>query len=390
MFDAGDWGRQNWGNRRFESCPETGWRMIALDSLLKHWLGVLRSHGELKKSLGEIALEVIDTPTNVLTAQIWPDDPPRIEVSQRFIAEVSQIIQFRQNLIVLSCLDGIEYDRSDATVSDLIAEATVELLLSFVILHEIFHILCGHVDERKASSPVAARLAFEEHSLNLASGRDHESTKSLTQVIRESYYMELEADNCALQCLFQLPLPKSFIEILSCFENEGETTEFTSLDECGGVRKVVGYRFLLVVTWQMIQIMEARRGSDLRKRFDDHPYPGARLLAAIATLLEGFAGLAIDKAGDRTITLDENTSSGMKLFSDQVLKPVLKQDWPVRDESNALSGVEAFPLWIAKETLNLLKHEEPETDSGRELAELDCVRRQMVERMSNYRYYATN
>ena len=301
---------------------------------------------------------------------------------------VSQFTRDRQDLIVLSCLDGIEYDHSAPAVSDLIAAAAIELLLSFVVLHEIFHILCGHVDERKASS-TATKLAFEEHSLNIDHAGDQVDSLvgSVTQLIRESYYMELEADNCALQCLSQLPLPKSFIEILSCFETEDEATEFTSLDECDGVRRLVGYRFLLVITWQMIQIMEARRGPNLRKRFNDHPYPGARLLAAIATLLESFAGLAVDKAGDRTITLDEATSSDMKLFNEQVLKPVLKQEWPVRDTSNAISGVETFPLWIAKETLNLLKHEEPETDSGRELAELDCVRRPMVERMSNYRYY---
>ena len=81
---------------------------------------------------------------------------------------------------------------------------------------------------------------------------------------------------------------------------EDEANRLTSIDECAGVGRIVGYRLLLVVAWQMIQIMEGRRGPDLRKRFPDHPYPGARLLAAISTLLEGFAGIEVDKAGDRT------------------------------------------------------------------------------------------
>ena len=362
--------------------------MIDLDSLFKHWMGVLRSHGELIRFLDDIALEVIDTPVITMTAQIWPERPPRIEISRQFVSEVARLINLQQDLIVKSCLDGIEYDSSDVATTNLIAEIANELLMSFVILHEIFHVLCGHVDERVASSG-ETKLAFEEHTLNVGEGANgiYDSPVSPKQVDRESYYMELEADNCALQCLFQLPLPIASIEMLSCFKDENEATESTSIDECGGVRKLVGYRLLLVVIWQMIQIMEARRGPYLRKRFVDHPYPGARLLAAISTILEGFAGLAVDKAGDRTLTLDEHTSSDMKLFNEEVLKPVLKQDWPVRSETDALSGVETFPFWVAKETLNLLKQQEPETDSGRELEELNSVRRLMVERMSNYRYY---
>jgi hypothetical protein len=362
--------------------------MIDLDSLFEHWLRVLRSHGELSRPLYETVLEVIETPVVTLTAQIWPEEPLRIELSRRFVDEISGFNSRRQDLIVRSCLYGIEYDPSNAGTADWIVEVVNELLLSFVILHEISHVLCGHVDERVASSG-AAKLAFEEHTLNVESGVDQvcDSSGSPVQAVRESYYMELEADNCALQCLSQLPLPMMSIELLSSFEDENEAIESTSIDECGGVGKVVGYRLLLVVAWQIIQLMEARRGPDLRKRFADHPYPGARLLAAISTLLEGFASLAVDKAGDRTLTLDESTSSDMKLFNEEVLKPVLKQDWPVRDESDAFSGVETFPLWVAKETLNLLNQETPETDSGRELEELNSVRRQMLERMSRYRYY---
>ena len=87
------------------------------------------------------------------------------------------------------------------------------------MLHEIFHVLCGHVGEF-ATSSAAANFAFEEHSpsfaahehiLNAEAGADRisESSVVLTQAMRESYYKELEADNCALQCLTQLPAARN-------------------------------------------------------------------------------------------------------------------------------------------------------------------------------------
>lgn len=350
-----------------------------LSKTLRHWLRELNRHGKLRRQLPRIRLEMICSAT--ITAQIIPYKTPVIEVSRPFLKAIRRELDSVLDSMMKSCLDGIEFPASKiATVQRLVSGACHDCVLSFVVLHEVFHVLCGHTALTPAGRP------FSEISLGL---NDSVPRMKREAEVLEAYHQEVEADCCALQCLVELPLTVKPLTLLSQMDaDQPEITTTTRVADLRKIPKVVAYRLLLLTAWVVVRLFERTRSVVLQKRNRSHPLPDARMLAAISTLFEEYCGInqhrQIDVHGQPWHRLTAKTEKEGRQFLECVLKPFARATFEkgLRRRSQA-----AGPEWMLVEFGNLISKAGVLTEAGREIEKLNTVRRRMAGRLAALRYY---
>lgn len=350
------------------------------------WLQTIHASALLRRRPGTPTLRISTDPENRQTALIWPRARPEIEVFSGFLHEIRADVEANGEAVAAACLGDVPAEQARAMQPALIG-AVLHLSHSFVLLHELFHILCGHADE---SRQARGALALDEVHLGLdAPG----AAPPADDEVLMAYYRELEADDTAIQWLIHaVPLEPLAPVLVS--PASGRRAPRRSMGLSQGRARVVSFRMLLVTLWLMIRLFERKRGAALRAHGARHPLPAARLLAAIATALEEYAradGWRMDaSSGKKVQTLEDRHVKSMRGFFRQVLKPVLVAPWAglvVRLDDD---GWETSPLWIAMETGNLLLQRPPETEPGMELERLERLRPRMLARLEAYRYFNLN
>ncbi|MCD0463053.1 hypothetical protein [Roseiconus lacunae] len=347
---------------------------------LKFWWRAIKTDDRLIGSPPAPSFELVADPT-LAVAQITLLEIPAIEVSAAFVGEMLAHLEENFSHVCASVLSGLEYDESDVETTNFVRKALVEQIISFVNLHELFHILSGHLRDLQNQSHSEIE-SLSEQTLGMANS----STMLRQEDIDESYYREFEADNCGLQSMVQLPMPVETIEFLSAVEvDNGFLTQ--SLIECEGVPKVIGFRLIGVATWLMVRLIESKRHSAIQATFDDHPLPEARLLSCLTTLQEEYASLSaevVDGEIQRSIEPSEEQSRQIVDFSELVLKPMMLH-LPAIQNAPDLPPVTLVDL--AHDMARLMFGGELNTDAGREVLRLQSMREAMESRLSKLRYY---
>ena len=356
----------------------------------RDWWAALADSGQLSRVPEPPRLTFADDPRNRFSAEILARDPPEIRIFRGFIADIRTETERLAPVLADACLDGLELLISRQEAETFVTRTCHDLVVSLVLLHELFHMLCGHLDA--ARHDYQNLTALDEFALGLSiNDPDPNSGAELAdpEVLR-AYYQELEADNCAIQCVLQLPLRGPLAELLSALDTAGPDLPAGAQDLPDDAR-VIAFRFLVASSWIMVRLFEVKRADRLRVRSQSHPLPGSRLLAAIATVLEEFAQASdtttVEPDGRRSHVLTEESARDYRLFLDAVLKPVLMSPWPVRDAPDAADGFVISPLWVVQDLGNLMQNRERTTAPGRELSRLDSLRAEMNERFGKYRYY---
>jgi hypothetical protein len=348
---------------------------------LSYWWSTL---GEDTRIVKMPAMPTIAFPASAgSTALIWPGEPARIEVFQEFIGEIGDVVNSSAGALMAACLDGLEIEGGQEAEA-MVKRAALDLMQSFVILHEVFHLLCGHVEEFSRRDEELNRPLDEMHFGIDNSGFDERPTMALAQdELLKAYFREVEADDCALQCLLQLPMQDALLEIVASIDTPDDSIPTQPL-QLTGFAQVVAFRLVFASAWTIMWLFEARRSQEIRKASHRHPLPAARLLAALFTIMEEFAGLIStpDGRGRRSCILSETTAASSRLFLDAVLKPVFKMPWP--DLPNV---AELSPQIIVLDLASLMLNREPQSAAGRELSRLNGIRSEMTRRLRPYRYY---
>ena len=160
-----------------------------------------------------------------------------------------------------------------------------------------------------------------------------------------------------------------------------------------GESRIVAFRLLMATLWVTIRLFERKRSPELRERSAEHPLPAARVLAGVATLLEEFAaveGWRLEPSGQKVQTLTDRDVVRIRTFLHRVLKPMLAAPWTEADSGPDDDGFRSSPIWIARETGNLLLRKPPETEPGRELNRIERLRPRMLARLEEYRFFNFN
>jgi hypothetical protein len=350
------------------------------------WLETIHASPLLRRRPGGPTLRISEDPDDERTAVIWLRERPEIEVFSSFLREIRADVDANAEAILAACLGDVPAVEAEAKRPALL-DAVLHLSHSFVLLHELFHVLCGHADELRQAR---GGLALDEVHLGLA---DRAAATASDEEVSEAYYRELEADDTAIQWLIHA-VPLEPLTPVLVYSGSGRRAPRKSMGLSRGRSRVLSFRVLLVTLWLMIRLFERRRGAKLRARRARHPLPAARLLAAVATALEEYSAAdtsRIDRAtGKKLQTLDDRHVILMRGFFREVLKPVLVAPWPGLVVHLDDDGWETSPIWIAMESGNLLLKRPAETAPGIELEHLERLRPRMMERLEAYRYFNFN
>lgn len=350
-----------------------------LRSSLKFWWKAIKADSRLVGSPPAPSFELVDDPS-LHVAQIKLLNPPAIEVASSFVDEVQSEIQTHLSDVCQAVLFGLDFDHSDPIAGQYVSKALLEQATSFVNLHELFHILSGHIDDLKQRK---GQTHYGEASLGMAKG-----TAATEEEIDESYYREFEADDCAIQCMTQLPMQEEIIDFLTAIEIDDEDGLLTHrLMDSEGIPKMMGFRVVGVAAWLIIRLIESKREKQIQEAFDDHPLPEARLLSCLTTLQEEYADLSaevVDGEERRTVETTDEQSRRIVEFAEWVMKPMMLQLPPMYESGDRLPlGL----LEIGYDMNSLMFGGEMQTDAGREVLRLQSMRSRMEARLQPLRYY---
>lgn len=312
-------------------------------------------------------------------AQIEWGNSTRIVISARYAAQLrSELREHQQALVTLASLP----DRPMRRHPDRILEVIEQLVVSFVLLHEIFHLMSGHVG---LISSGAKPLSFDEFGIGVFSAENHGGTQTDTPSERkmaEAYFMESEADCSALQWIIQMTLPMSLRRHLG-----QAVPDFSSLTS---IQRIVGFRMVLTAAWMTLRRMELNRARRMERPSETHPLPGARLFLAIGTLLQEYSeisDLRFDRQGAGHHTLTGSDVTTMTTFLHEILSPVLTADWNPDADVVKRGSLEALMVTAFPDFANHMFNRKPQTPVGREVSRMERVRLRIYPRLARHRYF---
>lgn len=303
--------------------------------------------------------------------------PHTIDISRQLLRDIAAELRSNRALVRVAVLDN-DAGRSTHSLDSIVAQCVLDLSASFIIIHELFHILGGHVGaarSRRAGQGTARRYALVDACSEIS---DREATP---EIALRAYYREVEADNSALQWMMLAEPPRSVRALLAAVADADAAacTCVALLDD--GPGRLVIFRALVTALLLMIRVLERRRGAQIRRAAPEHPYPATRLLAGLSTLMEQFVEIVkptIDRRGRKTQRLSGVQARDMRQFLREVLSPVLSLPWASRDRAAARNGYETSAPLIVLDLGNMLFRREPKTPPARELARIESLRHEMT------------
>lgn len=324
-------------------------------------------------------------------------EPHKVYVSRAFIRELSAELRSSQVTLRSSCLPDAN-PRHAAQLEPLIAEIVLDLSASFVVLHELFHVLNGHTaDLMAASKRRRRRLSLEEAAhlvalrLDVMAVSPTAGSPAAKDEMLHAYYLEVEADNSALQWLMQaVPISsplRALIDLVSA--DDIGALEIAQLPDGWG--RVLAFRALLTALTVTVRLLERQRGDATRAPTPGHPYPMARLFAGAFTIMQQFAEITdmeVDADGAQRRRLSRLEAKDMRTFFEMIVRPLVSAPWAQRDPAAAADGFEIHGPRISAELANLLLGRGPQTEPACELLRIQRLRDLMNRRLARHRCFA--
>lgn len=265
-----------------------------------------------------------------------------------------------------------------------VVSAIEEIAVSFILLHEIFHLIGGHLDWTTEQRGIAH---FDEQQLGMAPRRKP-SAKSLKSPSRPelstSYVLESEADCNAIQWLVQ----RAEFDGLRALLRMGRR----AVTDLPPQKRRTAFRLAVASVWLIIRKLESSRITWLEASGKTHPLPVTRLFMAFGTFIQEYSiisDLEFDDAGGAQHRLSGKDITSMREFLQHILGPVLKADWsPGRGTvpSNSLEGQMRFYF---PDFANHMLNREVTTKVGRQIIQMEKARFRMNRTLKPYRFFPT-
>jgi hypothetical protein len=365
-----------------------------LRSMFHHWWGTILLDPRMIRIPAMPSLVFVEDPENKITAQFRPANWA-IEVSGSFLRDIQGAITQNAQMLTRTCLSDLNLTVNAKDGEERLLRCLLDLLSSFVLLHELFHLFCGHIDELKSRpGNLDPSLSLDDAYFGMTRTGAPLSPAGEGQTdlmrTRSGYFLEVEADNTALQWLMGSSMLPSLPALLSGIRANQSDEHPSCIADLEGNERILAFRTLFAASWLVLLLAENKRPDELRIRFKDHPLPAARLLAAMFTLMEQFVELADpvpNESGRKIHVLSDEHIEDMKLFLRKILGPVLKAPWPVTDQAAAAEGLGVFSPPLVKELRNILLQKPLETKPGHELEEIEELRNYMNDLLQAHRYF---
>ncbi len=321
--------------------------------------------------------------------QVTYAQPHRIQVSRRFTHDLSA--EFRSNWRMLrsSCLTDATAPVA-ARLWPEVGESIVQLSTSFVVFHELFHVLNGHTAYAMVRSKGKPRqLAFGEAAQKVAREKKGKAPPSAAETKRmlEAYYLELEADDTALQWMMQgVPLSPALVRLVELVSGQVAARDIAALDNGWG--RVLAFRAMIAALVVTVRLLERQRGDETRTPALTHPYPMARLFAGAFTVMEQFADITrAENGGDgaKIVRLSADEAEDLDTFLRMIARPIVSAPWAARDSTAADDGFEVLGPLVVTEIKNIILGRNPETEPVSQLLRIQRLRKAMTKRLARHR-----
>jgi hypothetical protein len=329
--------------------------------------------------------------------------PPNLKVrfSRRIDARQCARIEWNGNVrIVISTKFAVELHRELAELAPTLvglafastkarrkrcleAVCTIEdLAVSFILFHEIFHLMGGHLDWTSQQRGLAQ---FDEQKLWLAfSTRSPErSSKRFGRTdLSTSYVLESEADCNAIQWLLQYAELSGLRQLL---RSKGQP-----VIEWAPEKRQTAFRLALAAVWLVIRKLESLRASWLQPRGTTHPLPVTRVFMAFGTFLREYSSISdleYDEAGGGQRRLTGKDVTSMREFLLHAMGPVLKADWSPGKETVPPNSLEGQMRIYFPDFANHMLNREVKTRVGRQILQMERARFRMDRTLRPFRFF---
>lgn len=287
---------------------------------------MLPSALNLRRQLPEIRLSRVTNPK--VTARIRRSAAGRviIEFGDEFLDRLLNLVEHLDEDMLGSLLVSTAApDRPGSAQLEAARIALYAMAEQFVMHHELFHLLCGHLDH-KATSTRGRRLALDESKPATRRARKNAKVGRLDGVELLPLFVELEADNSALQFL----VDKCVVaDLAAVFPDAG--MDAVRLSTLEGPNRVPAFRLYLAAAWLVLSLFE---GLD-DKPSKSHPWPAARLLALLFTLVPyyvDFPNVMENDDGEQFTILTDESAADTREYMLDVVRPAMKFATALGDE----------------------------------------------------------
>lgn len=235
-------------------------------------VGSLHSAVTLVKPLPEIVLTSTQSPRiKALVRRRQPEGDVSIELGRSFLAKLIASIDALDDRVLGHIIEIEGAPTPTAHSEAAIKVALLSISELFVVFHEMFHVLCGHLDERIHAS-AGHGLELEELPLDQPP-RDDVDGKHERDL---AFFMELEADASALQFMTECCTIDDIRPLLAASD-----AELDVISDLTGPDKILAFRLLFAGIWQVVLQFESSAAQT-------HPWPAARLFSLLSTLMEHY------------------------------------------------------------------------------------------------------
>lgn len=317
-----------------------------------------------------------------------------IEVNDGLLQGLYHALDVNAEPLMLAVLWPIEErDEQPFLPPDQVLTTLYELALHFVLHHEIFHLLCGHLELGPGVAEGGRTRFMSERDHPLSSRKSPLPGKERLR----AYYLELEADALAMEWILDRlsfsSIETSLADLGS--ETEGNEAPVRTLSDLRGWKRVIGYRFLVTAVWVTIALFEANR-SRRSNSADDHPFPSARLIASIKTAMGWFCeidNLRISEQGELLWRPHQEDMKAVSEFWRGVMQPIVHslQHFPDRATARVLAlptdhGRGDAVTALLHDITDLLARREPRGQGARQLRQVEALRFEMARDLGGLRY----
>lgn len=351
----------------------------------------MRSALALDRPLPDVRLEL--TGDRSVTARVlkspWGD--VLVEIGDGFLQDLLNVIEQldADQLTLLMTRPGEAASASPFLHND-VRTALFSIAEQFVMHHELFHVLCGHLDQHIASA-AGHSIAIDESRSALYASVSAPFDGQMTAERELSLFIELEADNSALQWLAHRCAIGDLMVVLPSMADGAVPLSRVAL-----VDKAIAFRLCFAAVWLVLLSFERSGASE--RTSTTHPWPSARLFALLVTLMPYYvegADVHEDDQGQRFVVLDDETLEPTRSFLLDVVRPAMKFVIAHADGDRVVSRYEeADPRRsdlfadVLRDLQALLLEDEVTTPGGRQVLAMFKKRRHYADMFSDYRYLA--
>ncbi len=310
-----------------------------------------------------------------------------ITVSEFLLIDIYQLIENHKKIISSMMKIGVSKTFIDERFDALVKEAIYDIALQFVLHHELFHLLSGHFDYQRKNFGLGQ---IDEYYGFADMGNKPNGNDSL-----HFYFQEMEADNSSLIWIInKLALEQVNLVLISLNLVEDNFKEEIVLLTEGA--KDFAYKMVFIAFWMVVSLIESYRLNVIKSTTEEHPFPVARIITCIHTLMEHYAKLIISRksTGGNFVKLTNSNISYIERFIESIVLPFCTffRDFPDASiADNELFTANDFDLSnkvisIIKDSNNLLANRSPKNVGGLQIDDIEIVRREMEIKLNSYRY----